>query len=41
MDRNNEKIINIVKNTLWEQGISGTTGTNDSDLIPDLSNNIQ
>lgn len=41
MDENNEKIINVVKNTFWEQGISGTKGTNNSDLIPDLSNHKQ
>lgn len=41
MDGNNEKIINVVKNTLWELGISGTKGTNNSDLIPDLPNHKQ
>lgn len=38
MDGNNEKIINIVKNSMWELGIAETTGTNNSDLIPDLLN---
>ncbi len=41
MDGNNEKIINVVKNTIREQGFSGTKGTNNSDLIPDLSNHNQ
>jgi len=41
MDGNNEKIINVVKKDVRELGKVGTMGTNDSDLIPDLSNHKQ
>ena len=41
MDGNNEKIINIVKKDVRELGKMGATGTNNSDLIPDLSNHKQ
>ncbi len=41
MDGNNEKIINVVQKGMWELGNSGTKGTNNSDLIPDLSNHTQ
>lgn len=41
MDGNNEKIINVVQKGMWELGNPGTKGTNNSDLIPDLSNHKQ
>ena len=41
MGGNNEKFISVVGKSIREQGISGTKGTNNSDLIPDLSNHKQ
>lgn len=41
MDENNEKIINLVEKSIRELGNLGTKGTNNSDLIPDLSNHKQ